>query len=342
MLSSGSFARPGRRAFLLPFIPHNHPVLLLCVFLVLLSACSTAPPATEPYEIGIIIPLSPFEVILDGFNGGLQDNGLQEGEDYTILYDGAISDPDEIEARVQAYVDNDVDLILSVGTPATLIVKDVTAESGIPVVFGVTDAVSTGIVNNPLQPEGNLTGVETAFSEAPRFEWLHRIVLEMETVYVPYNPGDGSAVSALSEVQPVANKLGVTLITQEITTADALTEALENLPADVDAIFVLPDALMGSKMDQFTETALARQLPLCLASAQRDEISGLMTYGFQMSDTGHQMSNLAERLLAGANPADVPVELVEFHLGINVHFAEQIGLDIPEDILGAADTIDYD
>jgi putative ABC transport system substrate-binding protein len=320
----------------------NKAAIIAVLFIlagVLWTACGND--KKNSYTVGAINIVPDFDSIVAGFKSGMAELGYVEGENITYIYDGATVEMGKLDAVAQGLVAADVDLILSVTTPATKAVKRATAGTDRPVVFvPVTDPVKAGIVNNLRQPGGNITGITFGVQEARRMEWLVRIAPGIEKIYVPYNPEDQSPVLALAAVNQVAATLGVDLITREIRNPEELNAAIENIPAEADAVFLLPDSLLSTRLSDIVAAATRLKLPVSGANVEVVKAFEVLTsYGFDQIGAGKQAARLADQIFQGVNPADLPVETAEFFLAVNLKVAKAIGLEIPNEILLQAEMI---
>jgi putative ABC transport system substrate-binding protein len=274
---------------------------------------------------------------MEGFKEGMTELGYIEGENITYIYEGLSDSIDRLDSIAQGLVAADVDLILSITTPATQAAQRATAGTDIPVVFvPVTDPVGAGLVDSLKQPGDNITGVTFGAQEGRRLEWLVQIVPTIEQIYIPYNPEDRSAVLALEMASAAATTLGVELITRQARDHEEITAAIENIPEEADAIFILPDSLVAGRIAEFVEL----QLPLSGANPTLVENCGVFTsYGMEQTSSGKQAARLADQVLRGVKPSDLPVETAEFYLAINLKTAKAIGLDIRDEILLQANII---
>jgi putative ABC transport system substrate-binding protein len=320
--------------------PNRRPVLACAIALtLLLTACFLAPPP-QTYTIGVINIVPDLDATFGGFKEGMTELGYIEGENITYLYDGATTNMGELDSVAQGLVAADVDLILSITTPATQAAQRATADNDIPVIFvPVTDPVGAGLVDSLKQPGANITGVTFGVQEGRRLEWLVQIVPTIEQVYVPYNPEDQSAVSALEAASTTAAKLDIELITREVCDLEQVQAAFENIPEEADAIFFLPDSLVSARISEHIEVAIKAQLPTSGANTEvvRDGI--LTSYGMEQTSAGKQAARLADQIFQGIKPANLPVETAEFFSAINLKTAEAIGLDISDEVLLQADII---
>jgi putative tryptophan/tyrosine transport system substrate-binding protein len=296
---------------------------------------------SKTYSVGVINIVPDFDKIMAGFKKGVAELGYIEGENIRYIYDGPTTDMSRLETVAQSLLAADVDLILSMTTPATNAAKKVTAGTNLPVIFvPVTDPVGAGIVDSIKYPGGNITGVAFGLQEVRRLEWLVRIAPKIKRIFVPFNPGDKSPVLALAMVRNTAAKLGIELITAEIRNPEMLSAAIDNIPAQADAVFLLPDSLVSTRLVDLVAAATKRKLPVSGANVTVVRNSGVLTtFGIDISLAGKQAARLVDQIFQGVKPADLPVEMAEFYLAINLKVAKAIDLDIPDEILRQADII---
>jgi putative ABC transport system substrate-binding protein len=312
---------------------------LITVTALLLGGCGS-PAEPKSYTIGVINLTPNLEDTLTGFKQGMTDLGYVEGKNVTYIYSGPAGGIDKLDGIAQDLVNAKVDLIFSISTPATQAAKKATAGNNIPVVFGIlTDPVGAGVVASLAQPGGNVTGVTFGPQESRRLEWLTKIDPAAKRVYIIYNPDDSSAKLAFKTANATAATLGLEIVPQEARNSDEIAAALANLPDDIDAIYLLPDSLVGAKQADILVVANARHLPVSVANVDLVKDGPLYSYAMKQGPTGQQAARLADQILKGTKPADLPVETTEFFLAINLKTAQAIGLTIPDNILSQADTI---
>ena len=295
----------------------------------------------ETHTIGIVNTVPVLDDTITGFKQGMAELGYIEGQNITYRYGGPTVHMDQLDTVAQRLVEKDVDLILAVTTIATKAVKKATAGSDLPVVFvPVTDPVGAGIVDSLRQPGGNITGVTFGSQEGRRLEWFVQIAPQIKKLYVPYNPGDQSSVLSLQTVRGIAAKIGVELMTREILTQEELKAAIENIPAQADAVFLLPDSMISARLSDLTKAAIERKLPVSGANVDVVKTGNVLTsFGCDLILMGRQAARLTDQIFRGISPADLPVETAEYCLAINLKVANAIGLHIPDDVLRMANII---
>jgi putative ABC transport system substrate-binding protein len=315
---------------------------LLLFFLILISViagCSNNELSSKTYTVGVVNLNKNHDKILMGFKKGLAELGYTEGENITFLYNGARSEVSDLENDLQSFLEKKVDLILSMSTPATKKTKKMTAGTGVPVVFApVFDPVGSGIVQSLVRPGGNLTGIKVGGHSGKALYWLLKIAPDTKDILVPFATKNNATLQSLRGLQETADKVGVKLSAHEVKSKNELALLFENLPDEIDALFLLNSHFLHKNAKLFVDTAIKNKLPLGSSTSQVG--SGMMvTYGQSATRTGELAAGLADKIFRGISPASLPVENTDFFLGINLKTADSIGIDISDDILHVADTI---
>ncbi|MBN2002083.1 MAG: ABC transporter substrate-binding protein [Anaerolineae bacterium] len=319
------------------FTRKNWYVVFVCliVFSLLATACGKKP---QTYTIGLINVLPVLANSVQGFKDGLTELGYIEGENVTYL--GGTIPMDQLESTLQDMVNAKVDLILTTTTAASQAAQKATAGTDIPIVFTpLADPVGAGLVDSIKSPGGNITGLSQGAYDAQRLDLFLQIAPDVKKIYVPYNPKDPAPVAGLAAITEVAPKLSVELITQEVNTPDEVTAALANIPEEADAIFLLVDSLVGTRVMDLIKISIEQRLPLSGGNADAVKDGTLCGYGPMQSFYGKQVARMADQILKGTPPSSLPVETAEAYLGINLQTAQAIGLEISDAVLRQADNI---
>jgi putative tryptophan/tyrosine transport system substrate-binding protein len=299
------------------------------------------------FRIGVLNPDPPFDEMLDGFKAQMAELGYVEGQTIEYLYDGPTThEPGKLEAAAMALMEAQVDLIFAITTPAANVAKQSVSGTNIPVVFWViADPLAEGYVQTMQRPGGNMTGVtigvEGIASEGRRLEWLMQVAPGIQNIYVPYNPDDPLVMEqALPTIQNVATSLDIELVLEEVHTREAAQASAENIPEDADAIYILySDRTVMSARLAFIESAIQRQLPLSMFRSEDAGEGALVTFGTKHFPIGEQAARMADQILNGTPASEMPVEIPEVYLSINLQTASAIGLEIPDTILRQADFV---
>jgi putative ABC transport system substrate-binding protein len=237
-------------------------------------------------------------------------------------------------------IDAKVDLIFTAGTPTGVAAHRLTSGTDIPVVFGViADPISAGVMTDLNHPGGNMTGVKLSQGQDRRLELLLDIAPGIRQIFVPHNPDDTAASTAVSQILKLAPALGVELIIGEARNDQEVIDLLATVPDNIDAIFLVPDSVVNTHLTEIMAMAQERNWPVSGPSTAQVEEGALTTYGFIHHAVGSQAARIAVQILKGADPGELPVEETEFYLAINLVAADAIGLEIPAEILQQAEII---
>lgn len=281
------------------------------------------------------VPLPAF----DGFRTGLARLGWEQGRDVTYVFRGIVANDEALAAEARRLVEQKADLILALTTKAAL--AAISAGQGtpapVPVLFApASNPVQTGLATSLREPGGVATGVTFGSQEARRLGWLTRIVPDLTSVYVPYNRDDASPRASLPVLEEAARKLGITLVVEPVDGWEGMQEAMARLPIDTRAMLVAPDPVLASHARELARIAIDRGIALTMPHQGGVEQGALMSYGFEAKDVGMQAANQGALILSGMSPADLPIELAEFSLSINLATASRLGITIPRAILRQA------
>jgi putative ABC transport system substrate-binding protein len=241
-----------------------------------------------------------------------------------------------LDLGIEGLLTQKVDLLFTIGNPATRRAWQAGAGTDIPLVFAPVEA---GVVESIHRPGGNMTGVQSGDAIPKALEWLVTIGPPTTQVYVPYNPEDDVSVTAVASLRDTAATLGVELAEDEVRTPAEAVATIETLPAHVEAIFIVPAPSLDSGIGDIIRVATERGVAVGSNDPQHVEAGALVAYGSNFWAIGEQTARLADQLLRGTAPADLPVETADYFLTINLQTAEALGLDVPDDMLRQADAV---
>jgi len=271
----------------------------------------------------------------------LRELGWIEGRTIAIEFRWAEGRSERAAEIVAEFVRQKVDVIVTGGTEYVLAAKQVT--SVIPIVFSnVGDPVDSGLVAGLARPGGNVTGlsIQGTDTAGKRVELLRDVIPSLRRLAIMANVGNPAVVLELRQVQAVARTLGLEVTTLEIRRAEDITPAFEALKSRADALYIVPDPLADTHRVRINTLALGTRLPAISGVREQVEAGGLMSYGPNFPDLFRRAADYVDKILRGANPADIPVEQpTKFDLIINLTAAKALGLDVPATVLARADEV---
>lgn len=314
-------------------------VLLILTFILVSCTASDEVVETE-YTVGIVNPVAMREPVVEAFKAAMADLGYVEAQNIKYFDEGAIVDPVERAEWVQMLVESKVDLIVGIATPGAISAKQGTED--IPIIFfPVTDPVGSNLVESLQTPGGNATGVTNGNPHPLRLQLLLQLDPTIEMIYAPYDQDSPPAISTVPSILETADELGVEMILRQVRTDDEIDAAIENIPPEADAIFAMPDPRVADRWREWSRVAVAHDIPYSGLSYEEVEGGVLMAYGEELDAVGQQAARMADSVLRGTPPADLPVQTAEFFLSINIQTADEMGLIVPDSILQRATFIVY-
>jgi putative tryptophan/tyrosine transport system substrate-binding protein len=215
----------------------------------------------------------------------------------------------------------------------------------IPIVFAfVSDPVGMHYVESFSRPGDNVTGF-TPFEPTLGGKWtslLKEAAPNVEHIGIVYNPEPGNNSSAFRKsIDEVANKVGIISIetpSGDSSDIDRLIRSLKDEPNS--GLIFLPDAMTAARRIQITALVAQCGLPAIYPFLMFCEAGGLMSYGVKLAPAIAGAASYLDRILRGANPAELPVQApTEFEFVVNQKTARQLGLQLPPLLLASADEV---
>lgn len=294
--------------------------------------------------IGLLGSSAPddYEAMLVAFRKGLGEAGYVEGKNVSFANAWANDHYDRLPGLVSGLVERQVRVILAASTPSAIAAKSATTT--IPIVFAIGgDPVSTGLVSSLNRPGGNLTGaahinVDTA---AKRLELLQELVPSKKSFGLLLNPTNPLAPSIEKEVRAAAESLGIRLSVLRASTDESI-EAVFRAAAGgaMDGIVIGTDPLFTSRIKALGTESLKFKIPTIYQYRDFVDAGGALSYGGDIKNSYYHAGIYAGRILNGAKPADLPVQLsTKIELFINAKSVKALGLLIPASLLARADEV---
>jgi putative ABC transport system substrate-binding protein len=262
----------------------------------------------------------------------LREYGWEEGRDFTVHRRYANGDSRLLRSFAAELVKLGVDMILCIGTEATLAAREATPS--IPIVMLlVGDPVGVGVVASLSKPGGNVTGYSSAFPEldAKRASLLKELIPSVKSVGVLFNPSNPLFRLNRAHSENTYRQLGIAALYAEVTSPDRIAVAVDALAQQrVQALVVQPDGMLSSNAVAILSLAQRYGLPTVVQSRYMAELGGLISYQASAVEQQARVIATIDKILRGAHPADIPVELpTQYELIINLKTAKALGVTIP-------------
>jgi putative ABC transport system substrate-binding protein len=303
---------------------------------------SVAQQPGKVFRIGILSPAErPDTKIFDAFRQGLRDLGYVDGKNIMIEYRLARGDTSRLPAMADELVRLPVDVIVTDGQKSAVIAQETTRS--IPIVGALgPDPVAVGFVRSFAHPGGNVTGFAGLGVElsGKRLQLLKEAFPGISRVAALWNSADAN-ILALRSTEEAARTLGVQLRRIDINTPAEIPAGFEMATAGGgEALVVLPDAMFWNQRVRIVALAVKYRMPAIYPEREYVDDGGLLAYGQDMPDSFRRAAAYVDKILKGAEPADLPIERpTKFELVINLKTATALGLTIPLSMIALADEV---
>jgi putative ABC transport system substrate-binding protein len=304
------------------------------------SLAVRAQQATGVRRIGVLIPLDENEQARSYVSAFTQ--ALADGRNVRTDLRWAGSDTNRMRAFAQELVGLQPDIIVTIGVPATAAVQRETRT--IPIVFAnAGDPVASSIVERLDRPGGNVTGFANleASLGGKWLELLSEIAPGLQRAAIMFNPDIALASAYMPSFETAARSLKVVLIMAPVHSDVDIETAITALGREPPSgLVVMPDLFMVAHRAPIIAATARNDVPAVYTGSHFARDGGLLSYGVDQAETFRGAASYVDRILRGANPAELPVQLpTKFEMAVNRKTATALGLAIPPSILLRADEV---
>jgi putative ABC transport system substrate-binding protein len=280
-------------------------------------------------------------IFLGALRQGLNDLGYIEGKNIELLNRFAEGHYDRFDRLAAELLDAKVDVIVASIPAAALAAKR--ASTAIPVVLAIgSDYLAQGLAQSLAHPGGNVTGLSALFTDlvVKRLEILKDSNANLSAVGVLINPNNPTLAEYVTQVQRAADALRISVLLVKSDSPDDIEQGFSTIAnTHVDAV-IQPDPTLFQQRKRIGELALANRVPTIAWNAEMAVAGVLMSYGVNTPDLFRRAAGYIDKILKGANAADLPIEQpTKFEFVINLKTAKALNLAIPPSLLARADEV---
>jgi putative ABC transport system substrate-binding protein len=279
---------------------------------------------------------------LAAFREGLRTHGWVEGKNLDMTIRWAEGNFEQRPELVAELVRLKVDCIMTWGSTATAAARRATTT--IPIVFAaVGDPVGAGFASSLARPGGNITGMSNIVRDlsAKEVETLAQTVPGLRRLAILRNPGNPVTSLLLRKAERAARALELEHQVFEVRGPSDFEAAFAAMKKErVGGVVLLGDPMVHGRRNEIAQLAIRHGLPSIFIVADYPDAGGLMSYGTEFRDLFRRAAGYVDKILKGANPADLPIEQpVKFELLINMRTAKVLGVKVPPSVLLRADRV---
>ena len=280
--------------------------------------------------------------LVAAFADGLRRLGYAEGQNVDIDYRYAAGEVEQLKSLAQDLIALKPDMLVGSEPSAARALKSVAPT--LPIVcLALTDALIPDLIASYARPAGTVTGM------AQSVEGVTGKLVEVALEIIPgavrigflSNPAGASMRLFAQIVDTAAGARGIAVLTEDVSTAGQLAPAFDRFRRQgTQAVIVPANGLFRVQRAQLAQLALAARLPTISAERQYVEAGLLVSYGVNEGENYRRAAGYVDRILKGAKPGDLPVELpTRVELTINLRTAKALGVDLSPTFVTRADEV---
>lgn len=332
-------------------------LLMSLLALVLVAGCSSNAPAKEETpaadateETAEVVTIGAIQYVqhvaldsaTEGFKDALAEGGYVEGENLVFDYQNAGADASNCETIANKFVNDGVDLIFANATPAAQAVLAKTTDTPI-LITSVTDPETSGLVEANAAPGGNLTGTSDLTPVTEQIDLLTKIFPDAKTVGIMYCGSEDNSIFQADMAKAAVEAAGLEWTEVTVSDSNAIQSSVEAIVGKCDVIYIPTDNLLAEGMSLVSQVATAAGKAIICGEEGMCINGGLATYGINYYNLGKLTGEMAIKILNGADPATMAIGYLaaeDCELTINKTIADELGIEIPEDLLAEANIIE--
>ncbi|MEQ8223499.1 MAG: ABC transporter substrate binding protein [Candidatus Eremiobacterota bacterium] len=298
------------------------------------------PPQGEKEKKLALFRFNDNELLMETIRGvmdRLKESRILEKHNIKIYEKTAQNDFSTGQSIAQELVQEKYDYIITVSTPALQSMAQV--NKVIPHVFGaVTDPYRMGVAKTSQEHQSNITGVATCQPVERSFELMREIFPEAEKVGIIWNPSEACSQVCTEKARMAAKKYNFQLLEVNVSGTSEIMDSLNSLlNKDIDIFITSGDNTVNLSMKTIAQILSEKKIPYFTNTFSDVEGGAFLSAGADYYEVGEETAKLAERIIKGENPKDIPVEnYVPEKIYVNLKLAKQLGIEIPENILKKA------
>lgn len=285
-------------------------------------------------------PAAEYDRNIEGFKDGLAGNGYVEGDNVRFITQDAETDKGKQRQIIQSYIDQDVDLIFSITTPATLIAKEMVKDK--PIVFSVaTYPVEAGLIDSLESSGNNLVGTRNYISVKRQYNEFEKVYPDTKTLGFVHRKGEPNSTTQYYEMNDLLTKKGIKVVDIAAVDLNDMRSQLNSAINNIDSLYIACDTLNQNGGDEII-IEFAKKYKKPSFTCLRDGVlkGALIGNIGDFYSIGKISGRYASLILQGAKPTLLLTEGArEDFVLINIKTADELGIEIPKIVLDNVEEI---
>ena len=313
--------------------------LLNILLAALLAAAAHAQAQQKRIAVTMIVEVPQLLDVKRGLIEELARLGYREGQNLAVDYSHAAGSFPTQQQIARKIVGDKPDVIVPITTPTAITVVQAAKDSGIPVVFSVvTDPLRAKVVPSLKKPGGLVTGVSDLAPVDLHIKLMKEMVPGAKRLGVLMNPSLPNTQTYLEMLKQQAPAAGLTIVESPAPQTTNVQAAALNLVGKADMIYIPNDTTVYAALEAAVKVATENKLPLFCGETRSVQRGCAASISFDYSDVGAATAQMVKRVLEGAKPGDMDVNVLKdsygsrFQLWLNAKTGTEMGLKISDDL----------
>lgn len=317
-------------------------LLVLAAFFASVAVAITCAVAASPPIVALVALASRDDAQVEALQRGLVENGLVPGKSVRLEVRFTSGNREQMRQSIIELTGAGARVFVAAGNSVARMIQEIAKDAAV-VVASLEGFEAAGFVGTLPRPTGNVTGFATLAADliGKRLELLREIMPGLTRVMTVAHAGNRNHPQLVAATREAGAPLGIEVSTIEVSHPDEVAPGLAAASASgVKAVLFMRDYLFESHRQQLVDAAAAAGLASSFDEEAFVKLGGLMSYAPDRPDLFHRSAGYAAKLLAGAKPADLPIQQpTKFELVVNLKTARALGLTVPPSILLRADEV---
>lgn len=303
------------------------------------SSSQVSQAASQPYQIGLVQYLdhAALNTAREAFMSRLEEWSYDASK-VEIDYQNAQGDSAKLEEICQGFVEDGVDMIVAVSTPAAQAAVKAAQGTEVKVLFAaVNDPQEDLGIANLDEPEGSVTGVSDQAAVSATIDLAKQATPSIQTLGLLHS-GEDAAVSAAAQAKTYAEGLGLTVVEKAVSSQAEFQQAAEELCGQADAILTASDNLAAASAEAIAQAASAAGKPwYAHGDCQLVQQGALAGVSVDYAEVGSKCADMAVQVMAGRPVAELPVHFFsQPEVYLNLAAQQALAVEFPAEALDTA------
>ncbi|MGW8193389.1 MAG: ABC transporter substrate-binding protein [Desulforhopalus sp.] len=310
--------------------------LLVCAFF---SSHGIAAQKAVTISVSQFVEHPALDAVLKGFQDYLQENGINA----TYNVHNAQANMGTATQIGQQMIGEKADLLVAIATPSAQTclqaLNKAPADLKRPLLFtAVTDPVAAGLVKDLQKPDPGITGVSDLLPLEEHMKMVQTYMGgRLKKLGLLYNAGEANSKATVAGIKDLSAGLGFTTVEATASKTADVYQAAKSLVGKVDAVFIPTDNTIVSALESVIKVGIQNNMPVFAADVDSVKRGAVAAMGFDYYKHGYQTGVIAEKILNGEKPENIPVEFQkDLQLYINAGYSRKMGVEPPVELLSVA------